>query len=183
MSRRQEFEHRTSIFESTFRAWSHLGGLDPADLVSRLVTELDPLTNPIVDDARWHQSRERQEVGEYPDGSRRCEYPNEPLPRSGLAHPYVQAILSIWLDPDADDDAIQLGLTTLRIWWQCRRRGETRVAIVALAADMMQGILNRYTHHFFNLGHSLVMNNNEQLPRSLHRKIVTRSDHSVDAVV
>jgi hypothetical protein len=33
MSRRTgEFEHRTSIFEGAFRAWSHLGGLKPADL-------------------------------------------------------------------------------------------------------------------------------------------------------
>ena len=41
MSRRRgEFEHRTSIFEGAFRAWSHLGGLDPVDLETKQTSEV-----------------------------------------------------------------------------------------------------------------------------------------------
>ena len=41
MSRRRgEFEHRTSIFEGAFRAWSHLGGLDPVDLETKPTSEV-----------------------------------------------------------------------------------------------------------------------------------------------
>ena len=92
MSRRRgEFEHRTSIFEGAFRAWSHLGGLDPEQVTTKPATELDPLTNPIINDPRTTNGNSKN-----PDGSPRREYPYEPLPRSGLAHPYVQAILSPW---------------------------------------------------------------------------------------
>ena len=53
MSRRRgEFEHRTSIFEGAFRAWSHLGGLEPEDLEGKSPNELDPLTNPHLNDPR-----------------------------------------------------------------------------------------------------------------------------------
>ena len=122
MSRRRgEFEHRTSIFEGAFRAWSHLGGLEPEDLEAKPSTELDPLSNPIENDPRLQGKKESK--GTSPDGAKRRKFPYEPLPRSGLAHPYVQAILSPWLGPDADNDAIQLGLTTLRTWWQHRRKG------------------------------------------------------------
>lgn len=172
MSRRRgEFEHRTSIFEGAFRAWSHLGGLDPEELETRSAADMDPLTNPIIDDARLHQSNERQNVSCNPDGSSRPEYPYEPLPRTGLAHPYVQAILSPWLGPDADHEAIQLGLTTLRTWWQHRRNGESGSAIAALATDKMRGVVEGYTRHFFNLSHCLVVNDKEQPPRSLHTKM------------
>jgi copper chaperone CopZ len=172
MSRRRgEFEHRTSIFEGAFRAWSHLGGLDPEELETRPASDMDPLTNPIADDVRLHQGKERQEVGSNPDGSRRPEYPYEPLPRTGLAHPYVQAILSPWLGPDADHDAIQLGLTTLRTWWQHRRKGESGTAIAALATGKMSGVIEGYTRHFFNLSHCLVVTDKEQPPRSLHAKM------------
>ena len=167
MSRRRgEFEHRTSIFEGAFRAWSHLGGLDPEDLENTPAAELDPLTNPIEDDRRDGADRESKN----PDGTKRRMYPYEPLPRSGLAHPYVQAILSPWLGPDADQDAIQLGLTTLRTWWQHRRKGESGSAIAALGTDKMRGVVEGYTRHFFNLAHCLVMNDKEQPPRTLHAK-------------
>ena len=44
MSRRRgEFERRTSIFEGAFRAWSHLGGLEPEDLENKPAVDLDPL--------------------------------------------------------------------------------------------------------------------------------------------
>jgi copper chaperone CopZ len=106
-----------------------------------------------------------------PNGTPRRQYPYEPLPRSGLAHPYVQAILSPWLGPDADNDAIQLGLTTLRTWWQHRRKGESGSAIAALGTEKMKGVVEGYTRHFFTLAHCLVMNDKEQPPRTLHSKM------------
>lgn len=169
MSRRRgEFEHRTSIFEGAFRAWSHLGGLEPEDLESKPASDLDPLTNPIESDTRVKSNKVDMTN---PDGSKRRDYPYEPLPRSGLAHPYVQAILSPWLGPDADNDAIQLGLTTLRTWWQHRRKGESGSAVAALGTEKMRGVVEGYTRHFFTLAHCLVMNDKEQPPRSLHAKM------------
>jgi hypothetical protein len=88
MSRRRgEFEHRTTIFEGAFRAWSHLGGLDPEQLETASVADLDPLTNPIRNDPRL-SGKSGTITSE--DGSTRREYPYEPLPRAGLAHPFVQ---------------------------------------------------------------------------------------------
>lgn len=83
----------------------------------------------------------------------------------------MQAILSPWLGPDADQDAIQLGLTTLRTWWQHRRKGESGSAIVALGTEKMQGVVEGYTRHFFNLAHCLVVNDREQPPRTLQAKM------------
>lgn len=173
MSRRRgEFEHRTSIFEGAFRAWSHLGGLDPEDLERMPVADLDPLTNPIENDSRLIGKKEPKGEGAFnPNGTKRRQYPYEPLPRSGLAHPYVQAILSPWLGPDADNDAIQLGLTTLRTWWQHRRKGESGSAIAALGTEKMKGVVEGYTRHFFTLSHCLIVNDKEQPPRSLHSKM------------
>lgn len=191
MSRRRgEFEHRTSIFEGAFRAWSHLGGLDPEELEMKPASDLDPLANPIKSDPRENTESSRGGGGggggngsngsingpsmsdiRNPDGSRRRLFPYEPLPRSGLAHPYVQAILSPWLGPDADHDAIQLGLTTLRTWWQHRRKGESGSAIAALGTDKMRGVVEGYTRHFFNLAHCLVVNDKEQPPRTLNTKM------------
>jgi copper chaperone CopZ len=176
MSRRRgEFEHRTSIFEGAFRAWSHLGGLEPEDLETKPASELDPLNAPILNDHRLLQGKKGKDDSGTPtlnpDGSKRREYPYEPLPRSGLAHPYVQAILSPWLGPDADNDAIQLGLTTLRTWWQHRRKGESGSAIAALGTEKMKGVVEGYTRHFFTLAHCLIMNDKEQPPRSLHSKM------------
>ena len=173
MSRRRgEFEHRTSIFEGAFRAWSHLGGLEPEELENKASTELDPLSNPIENDARLQGKRESKAGSAVnPNGTKRRQFPYEPLPRSGLAHPYVQAILSPWLGPDADNDAIQLGLTTLRTWWQHRRKGESGSAIAALGTEKMKGVVEGYTRHFFTLAHCLVINDKEQPPRSLHSKM------------
>lgn len=173
MSRRRgEFEHRTSIFEGAFRAWSHLGGLEPEDLESRPSSDLDPLTNPIDNDVRLSGKKAlKQENTLNPDGTPRRQYSYEPLPRSGLAHPYVQAILSPWLGPDADNDAIQLGLTTLRTWWQHRRKGESGSAIAALGTEKMKGVVEGYTRHFFTLSHCLIVNDKEQPPRTLHSKM------------
>jgi copper chaperone CopZ len=169
MSRRRgEFEHRTSIFEGAFRAWSHLGGLLPEDLENKSTTDLDPLNFPLEGDPRLGN---KKGTITYPDGTTRPEYPYEPLPRSGLAHPYVQAILSPWLGPDADNEAIQLGLTTLRTWWQHRRKGESGSATAALGTEKMKGVVEGYTRHFFTLAHCLVINDREQPPRTLHSKM------------
>jgi len=199
MSRRRgEFEHRTSIFEGAFRAWSHLGGLDPADLETKPASDLDPLNFPLENDPRLAALKEKEKDkkpsgseeeggaeekkssaeefsstfnGDDENGGKRKEYPYEPLPRSGLAHPFVQAILSPWLGPDADQDAIQLGLTTLRTWWQHRRKGESGSAIVALGTEKMRGVVEGYTRHFFNLAHCLIVNDKEQPPRTLQSKM------------
>lgn len=173
MSRRRgEFEHRTSIFEGAFRAWSHLGGLEPEELENKASTDLDPLSNPIDNDLRLQNKKENKGgSGINPNGGKRRQFPYEPLPRSGLAHPYVQAILSPWLGPDADNDAIQLGLTTLRTWWQHRRKGESGSAIAALGTEKMKGVVEGYTRHFFTLAHCLVINDKEQPPRTLHSKM------------
>ena len=189
MSRRRgEFEHRTSIFEGAFRAWSHLGGLEPEDLEGKSPNELDPLTNPHLNDPRLAEGGGKKSGGDssgnsspVPEGGdsggggggggSRREYPYEPLPRTGLSHPFVQAILSPWLGPDADQDAIQLGLTTLRTWWQHRRKGESGTAVAALGTDKMRGVVEGYTRHFFNLAHCLVVNDNEQAPRTLMQKM------------
>jgi copper chaperone CopZ len=171
MSRRRgEFEHRTSIFEGAFRAWSHLGGLDPMDVETKPASELDPLTTPIEHDTRLGPSS-RKASAVNADGSSRREYPYEPLPRAGLSHPFVQAILSPWLGPDADNEAIQLGLTTLRTWWQHRRKGESGSAVAALGTEKMKGVVEGYTRHFFTLAHCLIVNDKEQPPRSLHIKM------------
>ena len=218
MSRRRgEFEHRTSIFEGAFRAWSHLGGIDPVDLENKAIADLDPLNFPLENDTRLSASQKDRGRGgggggadksndddgggvldDFDDGggggedgdggagggdnnysgddiaaadAERRDYPYEPLPRSGLAHPFVQAILSPWLGPDADQDAIQLGLTTLRTWWQHRRKGESGSAVAALGTEKMRGVVEGYTRHFFNLAYCLVVNDKDQPPRTLQSKM------------
>mmetsp|Transcript_17525 Transcript_17525/g.38207 ORF Transcript_17525/g.38207 Transcript_17525/m.38207 type:complete len:784 (-) Transcript_17525:497-2848(-) len=195
MSRRRgEFEHRTSIFEGAFRAWSHLGGIEPLDLETKATTDLDPLNFPLENDPRLAAQKAKKKKNDNngggggddfdaagggssgadadkPKDDNRTDYPYEPLPRSGLAHPFVQAILSPWLGPDADQDAIQLGLTTLRTWWQHRRKGESGSAVVALGTDKMRGVVEGYTRHFFNLAHCLIVNDKEQPPRTLQSKM------------
>jgi copper chaperone CopZ len=171
MSRRRgEFEHRTSIFEGAYRAWSHLGGLEPDELESRSALDLDPLDHPLIHDKRLKEDK-RSWTDE--QGIAHKFYFYEPLPRAGLSHPYVQAILSPWLGPEADHDAIQLGLTTLRTWWQHRRKGESASAVAALHSEKMRDVVEGYTRHFFNLAYCLVVNDREQAPRTLSTKIKT----------
>ena len=75
------------------------------------------------------------------------------------------------MGPDADNEAIQLGLTTLRTWWQHRRKGESGSAIAALGTEKMKGVVEGYTRHFFTLAHCLVVNDKEQPPRTLHGRM------------
>lgn len=198
MSRRKgEFEHRTSIFEGAYRAWSHLGGVEPLVLSTSSAADLDPLSHPHENDSRVAKEGSRSKCSSPSpsstgtgssatpsqqtvsaasamvtdsSGKKRC-YPYEPLPRSGLAHPFVQAIISPWLGPDAEHDDIVLGLTTLRTWWQHRRKGESSSAKSALGTEKMRSVVEGYTRHFFNLAHCIVMNDGEQPPRTLCNKI------------
>mmetsp|Transcript_30128 Transcript_30128/g.35043 ORF Transcript_30128/g.35043 Transcript_30128/m.35043 type:complete len:623 (-) Transcript_30128:92-1960(-) len=170
MSRRRgEFEHRTSIFEGAYRAWSHLGGCDPIVLATKSPMDQDPLTNPHVaeKDPRCSQPGALQ------------EFPYEPLPRSGLAHPFVQAIVTPWLGPDADQDDISQGLTTLRTWWQHRRKGESTSAKTTLGTPKMNGVVDGYTRHFFNLSHCMVVNDNHQPPRTLCGKLKIKERNNI----
>jgi copper chaperone CopZ len=171
MSRREEeFKHRTSIFEGAYRAWSHLGGIDPLVLFleKKSSKDLDPITYALVNDSRASNKKSKATND---DGSARLEYAYEPLPRSGLSHPFILTILSPWLGPNADKDAVELGLATLRAWWQHRRKGENKTAINILGTAKMRVIVDKYTCHFFDLAHCLVVNDNAQPPRTLHLKL------------
>jgi copper chaperone CopZ len=154
MSRRgAEFQHRTSVFEGAYRAWSYLGKLEPKDLESKSASELDPTANPIGKDARDRV------------------YSYEPLPRSGLAHPFVKVVLSPWLGPDVDEDGVKLGLETLRTWWQHRRKGQNSSALKALNSDKMRTAVDEYTRHFFRIAHCLIFTDKEQPPKSLQLRL------------
>ena len=177
MSRqKEEFTRRTSIFEGAFRAWSHLAQLDPASLQSKSVVELldDPaLTNPISSNNKCAQVVKRNA-----DGSARPTYPYEALPRTGLHHPYVKAILTMLMGGaqivDTNNAAvIKEGLKTLRYWWQHRRNGENKTAVKLLGTEKMRNVVDDYTRHFFHLAYSLVVNNQSdaQPPKTLQDKL------------
>jgi len=135
MSRRRgEFEHRTSIFEGAFRAWCFLGQLSPEELFSKEADDFNPLIACDGDGNPLPTVDGRSSAGD--------DYRYEPLPRTGLAHPFCKAILSPWLGPDVDSEAMDLGLTTLRTWWQHRRRGESGTAINALGTDRMRSVVD-----------------------------------------
>jgi copper chaperone CopZ len=171
MSRREEeFKHRTSIFEGAYRAWSHLGGIDPLVLFleKKSSKDLDPITYALVNDSRASNQKGKATND---DGSLRLEYAYEPLPRSGLSHPFILTILSPWLGPNADKDAVELGLSTLRAWWQHRRKGENKTATKILGTDKMRDIIDKYTCHFFDLAHCLVVSHRAQPPRTLYLKL------------
>jgi hypothetical protein len=159
-----EFERRTAIFEGAFRAWSHLGHLDPADLFTgegsphKTATELDPLD---------HRARSSGRRGS--SGSVKTEYPCENLPRNGLAHPFIQAILSPWLGGQADADVRKRGLDTLRTWWQHRRGGMSRTAVLALRK--MAPVVDGYTRMFFRFAHCLVVHEQATPPPTLQAKM------------
>jgi hypothetical protein len=173
MSRRRgQFEHRTSIFEGAYRAWSHLGGYDPLDIIKTTGASgkdfLDPVDFP--HDPLKDSRRSSGKADERPNGSTRF-FPYEPLPRSGLGHPYNQAIIISWLGPDAEEGDMHHGLITLRTWWQHRRKGESASSKAALGTPKMIEVVNEYTRHFFNLAHCMVVNDNEQPPRTLCGKL------------
>jgi hypothetical protein len=179
MSRRQdEFKHRTSVFEGAYRAWSHLGGLDPVELQSKSAQELDPTIYTRELDSRRTPSQSTltsgtssvATAGSSSNGSG-GEYPYERLPSLGIEHPYVRAILALWLGAQSDDEAAKVGLATLRVWWQHRSKGLNKTAVKLLEDSDFQSIVDHYTSHFFELIHNLVMHDNVQVPRSLQTKL------------
>jgi hypothetical protein len=195
MSRRRgEFEHRTSLFEGAYRAWSHLGGLHPDDLVSKSPEELDPLsmsrTPPVnspkttaIHSAASNDTRATVKVASTTmeknvASAANATNPNkrdwryEPLPRSGLEHPYVRSIINPWLGSDSEDpDEVEQGLATLRNWWQHRRKGESRSAVTALGSVKMRAIVDGYTRHFFKLALELVKMDKAHPPKTLLAKM------------
>jgi len=147
MSRRRgEFEHRTSIFEGSYRAWSYLGSLDP-----HVATNLNPSTLE----------------------SNIAVVLYEPLPKNGLSNPFIMSIITPWLGENVKVEEVNSGLSILRTWWQHRRRGESATAIEALSSRRMSAIVMAYTKHFFALAHCLVIEEGEEAPRSLQQKLRT----------
>jgi hypothetical protein len=228
MSRRRgEFEHRTSIFEGAFRAWSHLGGCSPESLATTAPADLDPLSHPhdpTKDPRQQHTLTSSDNIegsntnntssitkgdatkgdaangdatnGDATNGDDSAAsdddkktdkptssspapqlttedivYPYEPLPRNGIQHPFVQAIITPWLGAEADQDDIRHGITTLRTWWQHRRKGESISAKLSLGTTQMKGVVKGYTRHFFNLAHCMVVHDKEKPPKSLCGKL------------
>ncbi len=211
MSRRRgEFEHRTSIFEGAYRAWSHLGGCDATKMMAENAAEdLDPLNYPHYNDERFLKSNNDMGLNASShnnnndgtsitnnnhdntgstsmDGtsttattnsnnndnrSSKIQYYYEPLPRAGLSHPFVQGIIAAWLGPTAEEEDLSSGLTTLRTWWQHRRRGESASAIKQLGTQRMIGVVEGYTRHFFKLALCFVVQDHEQPPRSLQGRL------------
>ena len=171
MSRKKgDFEYRTSIFEGGYRAWSHLGGLEPEDLANKSEKELNPLKYPIENDSRTTKTQLENYLNP-DDGSRRRWYPYEQLPRVGLRHPFVGEILTEWLgDVDSDKDA-EDGLTVLRNWWQHRRKGESQSAVTALKTQLMTRMVDSYTSNFFTLAHCMVTEDGEPAPKTLQTKM------------
>ena len=157
--------------EGAFRAWSHLGGLDPEILETKTVQELDPITFVLENDSRLEHKTTSPKAGTNDDGSVRREFAYETLPRSGILHPFVKAILTQYLGPSADKEALEFGLATLRTWWQHRRKGENKTSIKMLSTNKMQEVLDNYTRHYFELAHCLVLGDKVEAPRTLKKKM------------
>jgi len=166
-----EFIHRISIFEGAYRAWSHLGGCDVKVIRSGSLTaaELDPLLHP--HDPKEDKRVPKRKGDECPqDSLAPCKpiYPHEPLPRNGLAHPFVQAIIAKWLGPDADELGIEKGLKTLKNWWKHRNRfGLSASITVALCTPKTRTFVDAYTMHFFNIAYHVVVHDHQQPPGTL----------------
>jgi len=159
--------------EGAFRAWSHLGGLDPEILETKTVQELDPLSFALENDSRLADDKAATSSKAATNAGAiiHQEYAYEPLPRSGIAHPFVRAILTQFLGPAADKEDLEFGIGMLRNWWQHRRQGENKTAIQTMRTDEMLQILDKYTRHFFELAHCLVVIDKMEAPRTLKMKL------------
>jgi copper chaperone CopZ len=62
-------------------------------------------------------------------------------------------------------------LPSLRTWWGHRKQGENRAAIAALGTEKMKLVVDKYTRHFFDLAHCIVVHDKVQPPRSLYTKM------------
>lgn len=179
MSRRKgEFEHRTSIFEGAYRAWSYLGGCDPEKLASDDAMEhLDPIDHPHMEDRRliddlnqleeFEQWTQKKADSGAMNNTPEVIYPYEPLPRAGITHPFVQGVIASWLGPKAEEEDVNHGLATFRTWWQHRKKGQSDSAKKSMSSEKMQGIIQGYSRHFFKLAYHVVVKDAEQPPKSL----------------
>eukprot|EP00594_Rhizosolenia_setigera_P012219 CAMPEP_0178954472 /NCGR_PEP_ID=MMETSP0789-20121207/9009_1 /TAXON_ID=3005 /ORGANISM="Rhizosolenia setigera, Strain CCMP 1694" /LENGTH=444 /DNA_ID=CAMNT_0020635877 /DNA_START=301 /DNA_END=1638 /DNA_ORIENTATION=+ len=159
MSRRRgEFEHRTSIFEGAYRAWCFFGRNIELSSLEKSESVSD-LASPIF----ISSSIPEKDVGDL--------YKYEALPRSGLRHPFIPAILSYWLGKDAKNHEITQGLQTLRTWWQHRRKGESNTAKELLGTDEMKALVKKYTLTFFDLIYSVVKLEKGTPPPSITKRI------------
>ena len=159
--------------EGAFRAWSHLGGLDPEILETMTVQQLDPLVFVLENDRRLadDEAATSSEAAPKAGGIIQSKYAYEPLPRSGIAHPFVRAILTQFLGPTADEEALEFGVDMLRTWWQHRRKGENKTSIKTMHTDEMLQILDKYMRYFFELAHCLVVIDKVEAPRTLKQKM------------
>ena len=124
------------------------------------VKQLDPSSFILENDSRLtHQSSTK--------AATRREYAHERLPHSGIAHPFVKAILAQYLGPSADKETLESGLAVLRGWWQHRRKGENKTSVKTL----QQEVLDNHTRNYFELAYSLVMGDKESAPRTLKKKM------------
>jgi len=173
MSRRSaddEFARRTLIFEGSYRAWSHFGGCDTNVLRTTSPMDQDPFAN-LHDPSKDPMCSKPGAIH---------DFPYEPLPRSGLAHPFVQVILGQWLGPTSEQkDTYHQGLATLRIWWQHRRRGESVSAKTVLSTPKMNSVLKGHTKYFFKLAYYMVVNYDHQPPRTLCRKLQIKEKNNI----
>jgi hypothetical protein len=104
-------------------------------------------------------------------------WPYEPLPRTGLEHPFVKAILDSWFGSEMEEPGeVDQGLYTLRNWWQHRRGGESRSAINALGTEKMQEVVNEWTRYFFELAHKLIKKDGELPPKTLLSSMKIRGE-------
>jgi len=128
------------------------------------VKQLDPITFILENDSRLaHQSSTKVAT--------RREYAHERLPHSGIAHPFVKAILAQYLGSLTDKMTLESGLAVLRGWWQHRRKGENKTSVKTLRTGKMQRVVDNHTRNYFELAYSLVMDDKEAAPRTLKKKM------------
>lgn len=160
------FFSRFVVFEGAFRAWSHLGGLDPATLETKPANKKDPVDFPFLHDPRNETN---------PEEAERRKFSYEPLPRSGHSHPFMKAILAQWLvGISPDKQTLQTFETchqTLRVWWQHRRRGPSKIGLRTLRTVEVRIMVDVYTRHFLELMHPLLVSGKVQPPLTLRRKM------------
>ena len=171
-----ESNQRTSIFEGAFRAWSHLGSLSLEMLDTGTVQDLDP-TNFVIVNENLIQYNGSSPSSPFPlNGIPSRSFAFEALPRSGLLHPFVKAILLMWLDGgERDRETLEKGLKQLRSWWQHRRQSACKMITRTLAdSEQLRDTLDNYTRDFFELAHCQVMVDRIEAPRTLQKKLCDR---------
>jgi len=133
----KEFAHRTSIFEGAYRAWSYVGSI-----------ELQAL-----EDIEYIELQLKKHYFSY-----------VPLPRIGLAHPFVTSILFQWLGERADEDDMHAGLKVIRTWWQHRRSGQSHQAKKLFSTSQLEHNVLFFAKQFFKIAHLHHAENDEKSP-------------------